>query len=596
MGKPLQQQKKLAQMTLQQMIWISFTLTAVFATLLVGLSFYGRFSHKLQQTARAETRSMLEQASNATVTHLRNMMKVSDTLSYSVIKKADVSSDSLLTPFQLLYDANRNHVESIAFFGADGRLIEAAPHLKVRPDLGVPSQPWYAEAIDHSENIHVTHPTVSHLFATTQGYTWVLPMSRAVSYNDNGRVQTGVLLLQLRYSSLEDILKSVSLEQGTYLYLTDAAGEILYHPQQQLLSSGRATENQLVESALPDGNHSLTFGGKRRDVAVKTVGYIGWKLIGVTPHGTITLNSLQNNLFALFLFCFFFTVLVLLNSYLSRRVTQPIRQLEAAVQQLEAGDWNADLRVGGVYEVRHLGRALADMTAHVQRLMEDIVTEHEAKRKSELTALQNQINPHFLYNTLDIIVWMIENEQKKEAVQAVTALARFFRISLSKGNHIIPVADEIAHVQNYLTIQEMRYKNRFSYRFAVDPAVEQLGTVKLILQPMVENAIYHAMEFMDGDGEIVIRAWREGDDLYFSVRDNGCGMPPERVEELLSGKEISSQRGSGVGVRNVIERIGLLFGQAYGVTIESEPDEGTDVRLHLPAIDYQAMREGRGLR
>ena len=196
--------------------------------------------------------------------------------------------------------------------------------------------------------------------------------------------------------------------------------------------------------------------------------------------------------------------------------------------------------------------------------MQDIVAEHESKRKSEFDTLQSQINPHFLYNTLDIIVWMIENEQKQEAVKVVTALARFFRISLSRGKSIITVRDELEHVRNYLMIQ----------------------------QPLAENAIYHGMEFMDGDGEILIKAYEENGELWFRLSDNGLGMTKEQVDNLLNEEShVSSRRGSGIGVKNVNERIRLYFGEPYGLSIRSEPDEGTVILIHLPAEIYRENME-----
>ena len=205
--------------------------------------------------------------------------------------------------------------------------------------------------------------------------------------------------------------------------------------------------------------------------------------------------------------------------------------------------------------------------------------------------LQNQINPHFLYNTLDVIVWMIENEKSGDAVKAVTALARFFRISLSRGKTVIPVSDEVEHVRNYLMIQEMRFKNKFTYQFDVKEETKQLGTVKLILQPLVENAIYHAMEFMDDDGELTVKAYLEGEELVLSVTDNGCGMTQERAAALLRGDFVQTGKGSGVGLRNVQERIQLVFGEKYGLRILSEPDEGTCIEIHIPAISYEEMKE-----
>ena len=252
--------------------------------------------------------------------------------------------------------------------------------------------------------------------------------------------------------------------------------------------------------------------------------------------------------------------------------------------------------VGGTTETRTLGQAVQKLVDQMRKLTDDIVREHEEKQKSELNALQAQINPHFLYNTLDTIVWMIENEREEDAARAVTALARFFRISLSKGRNIIPVRDELEHVRNYLLIQEMRYKNKFRYEILSEPAVEELSTIKLVVQPIVENAIYHSMDFMDGgDGLIRITARLAEGELQISVEDNGLGMTPQVVEGLLAGSPAAEPRvpgrGSGIGLKNVQDRIRLYFGAQYGVTIDSEPDAGTLVTLHMPTVPFGEMEE-----
>ena len=232
----------------------------------------------------------------------------------------------------------------------------------------------------------------------------------------------------------------------------------------------------------------------------------------------------------------------------------------------------------------------------MQCLAQEAAAEHEAKRKTELNALQAQINPHFLYNTLDIIVWMVENEQPTEAVRLVTALARFFRISLSGGRNVIPVRDELEHVRNYLVIQEMRYKNKFHYQIHAEDETLGLSTIKLMIQPIVENAICHGMEFMDETGLITIDAAIQDGDLVIAVKDNGLGMTEEQVARLLDPNAPPeaaprAKKGSGVGLQNVQSRIRLYFGPGYGLTIESEPDLGTKVTFRLPAIPYGEMED-----
>jgi len=232
----------------------------------------------------------------------------------------------------------------------------------------------------------------------------------------------------------------------------------------------------------------------------------------------------------------------------------------------------------------------------MQIKLSEMEKQKEELRKAELRTLQSQINPHFLYNTLDSVVWMTENGRTQEAVVMLTALARFFRISLSKGSNIIPIGDEIEHARNYLTIQKMRYKNKFSADISVEPGVEKLYTIKLIIQPILENAIYHGMEYADGDGEIHIRAFREGETVVIEVEDNGPGMSEEIVEQLLKPTRdvsVPKAKGSGIGFRNVHQRIQLTFGAAYGLTIRSEPDNGTVVRICLPVLEEEDARKYR---
>jgi len=427
-------------------------------------------------------------------------------------------------------------------------------------------------------------------------YRWVITLSRAVEIMQGSSAHQGVLLLDMSYGSLQQMLDNASLGNGGYLYMISSSGELIYHPKMQLIDAGLEEENNQAAAEYHDGTLQELWHGKTRNITVKSVGYTGWKLIGVTPQQGLSLNSLKTKLFIVFIFSFFLFLLTLINAYISSRITGPIQRLEKSVNALEAGELDTEVYCGGSYEIRHLGRSIGDMAKRIQTLMQDIVEEHESKRKSEFDTLQSQINPHFLYNTLDIIVWMIENEQKQEAVKVVTALARFFRISLSKGKSIIPVRDELEHVRNYLMIQQMRFKNKFSYTIDAAPEVLEYASLKLMLQPLVENAIYHGMEFMDGDGEILIRVTKEEETLRFVIQDNGLGMTSQQAESLLTDRpHVSSVRGSGIGVKNVNERIRLYFGEAYGLSIESEPDEGTAVTICLPAVLYRQMMEKENL-
>ena len=285
------------------------------------------------------------------------------------------------------------------------------------------------------------------------------------------------------------------------------------------------------------------------------------------------------------------TLMIFANQFVALQIAKPLKKLENSLQGIGV-DLRPEIYIGGSPEIQHLGETIRSMVEQLRELTDDIVREQEEKRKSELDALQSQINPHFLYNTLDSIMWMIESERYEEAISMVHALGKLFRISLSKGKNIITVGDELLHARSYLDIQKYRYKNKFTSYFDVEEGIEKYKTIKLIIQPLIENAIYYGMEYMDGEGEIYIRAYTRGNDLFMEVQDNGPGMPREQVEKLLLEDTETRSKGSGIGLRNVHQRIQLYCGWDYGLEIVSEPDEGTTVRIHLPKTEQTASEEG----
>ena len=574
-------------------IFIYFTVSALIMIVLIGAAVYGRLAGWVSDTLRKENQVVINQINLSVDSYLRTIMRLSDSLYYGVIKNADYQAEAEMvdSEMMLLYDNNKDFVSNIALLSKDGELLSAVPAARLKTDLDVTEEKWFKDTLEHSENLHISMPHVQYIFDSSGNqYRWVITLSRAVEVTKGTSTSQGVLLIDMTYESLRYMLDNISLGERGYLYLLGSDGGLIYHPKMQLIDAGLAEENIGIARGYRDGDYQEVYRGEKRDIIVKTVGYTGWKIIGVIPEQGLSLDNLKVKLFMVFMAAFFLFLLAVINAYISARITAPLQELEKSVNALEAGELDAEVYMGGSYEIRHLGRSISDMAKRIQTLMDDIVMEHESKRKSEFDTLQSQINPHFLYNTLDIIVWMIENEQKQEAVKVVTALARFFRISLSKGKSIIPVRDELEHVRNYLMIQQKRFKNKFTYQIEAGPEVFPMASLKLMLQPLVENAIYHGMEFMDGDGEILIRVWQEGEKLIFIIRDNGLGMTKEKAEGLLTGETHSvSGKGSGIGVKNVNERIRLYFGEGYGLSIFSEPDEGTTIQISLPAVSCQEL-------
>lgn len=588
--------------SIQLILSVAFTTVAVMGMLFLGVALMLRFSSSSNAMAAESSQRVLAQVNLNLDSYLRNMMRVSDTVYYRVIKNTDLQREDMARELRdaldLLYAKDREVLVSLAVFDGSGSLVSATPLSELKNSVTPSRESWFTTAMERIENLHFSTPHVQNLFDEPDSrYHWVVSLSRHVELSRGGVMQSGVLLVDMNFSGIERICKEVSLSNGQgYLYLIDGSGEIIYHPRQQLIYAGLQEENNLTAAAYSDGTHTENFQSQRRQVTVKTVGYTGWKLVGVVPVETLRDNYSQLLLFAMFVVIFSIFLLVFVNLRLSEWITAPMKKLELAVRELEKGAESVDFDVDGPYEVEHLSRSVQSMVSTMRHLMEDILRQEEEKRRSELDVLQSQINPHFLYNTLDSVVWMTENGRTQEAVAMLTALARFFRISLSKGSSIIPIGDELEHARNYLAIQKMRYKNKFFADISVEQGVERLYTVKLIIQPILENAIYHGMEYADGDGEIHIRAFREGENMVIEVEDNGPGMPEQVVEQLLNpGISVSAARpgGTGIGLRNVHQRIQLTFGPAYGLTIRSEPDRGTVVRICLPALGENEVRQYR---
>lgn len=572
--------------SIQVVISLSFTIVAVIGMILLGSALLLRFSSSTDALLAEDSRRILDQVNLNLDSYLRSMMRVSDTMYYRVIKNADLAEDSIGAGMNLLYETNRDTVVSIAVFSQNGGLVSTTPLSNLKRQARPEQQEWFTAAAEKIENLHFSTPHVQNLFEDPDYlYRWVVSLSRQVELTRAGAIESGVLLVDMNFGGIEQICKNVDLGESGYLYLIDGDGEIIYHPRQQLIYASLLRENNRAAAGYEDGIHREKFGGETRQVTVKTVGYTGWKLVGVVPAESLASNHIQLRLFGIFVVLFFIFFLVFVNLGVSERIAVPIKALEQSVKELEAGSETVDIAIGGPYEVQHLGNSIRSMVSTMRQLMDDIIRQEESKRKSELDVLQSQINPHFLYNTLDSIVWMIENNRYDDAIVMVTSLARLFRISLSRGRTLITVGEELEHARHYMTIQKMRFKNKFTSEIRADGEALGCETVKLVVQPIVENAIYHGMEYADGDGEILVWAHIEGEDLYIDVTDNGPGMRQEQVDRLLredGGPAAPSRGGSGIGLRNVHQRIQLTYGKPYGLEIESEPDEGTTIRIHLP--------------
>ena len=581
--------KTFAKFNIQSIILsVLMTLSLVTVTVM-GFLLYHRFKLASDKSAVANTEMTVESTIDRLNSSLLDLRQISDAANYNIVQEYDISSQEFTRQFSMLYETNVDKIQSLALYGYDGMLIESEPVATVKDNVKVADQKWYQNARSEIENIHFSTPHVQNLFDDgTFRYHRVVSLSRSVDINDGSTSGSGVLLVDMKYSVLEDMLERINeTSSGIYYFLCSRDGEIIYHPRWTEINRGLFKEKNNKAASYEDGIYEMKTDGQKENIVVGSVAYTGWKLIGVVP------ESVQETSINKFRYYIITTILILVmmllqvNRFISRKISRPIRELDESVKAYEAGAM-PDIYIGGSAEIRHLGYSVQKSYEQIEALMKEIIQQQTERRKSELDALQSQINPHFLYNTLESITWMIEAQRNKEAVVMISELAKLLRVSLSRGKTIISIGDELQHSRSYMNIQRVRYKERFKVEFLIDEEIKNYCIVKLVIQPLLENAIYYGVGNMDedDDGQILIRGEKKGEDIYISIEDNGMGMPEDIRSNILTDNSKVPKHGSGVGVINVHSRISLMFGPEYGLEVYSELDEGTKVVIHIQAIPY----------
>lgn len=409
-------------------------------------------------------------------------------------------------------------------------------------------------------------------------YPWVVSISTRIREKDGTE---RIVVLDSRFSQIASYVDTVGVGNHGYCFIMDQDGTIIYHPQQQLIFAGLKKEDTEKMTARPDGSYEengLIYTIRTREGS-------SWRIAAVSFVDELVEERLKDCLVLLAALLLIVLAATIISSIvLSRYISRPIHSLNQAMGEFEANAEGFSYEpVYGSREVTSLSNAFGHLVIRIQELMNQVRNEEIVLRKTELRALQAQINPHFLYNTLDSIAWMCEEGRTKDAVEMVNALARLFRISISKGHELIPVEKEVEHAKSYLQIQKFRYKNQFQYSFDVQESCLHYYCNKITLQPIIENAIYHGLNRMIDEGFIEIKIFEDGGDVVFTVEDNGVGMTKEQCESILH-KEVKGQTG-GIGIKNVNDRVKIYFGEQYGMKIESELDEGTKVSIRMPKLE-----------
>lgn len=460
-----------------------------------------------------------------------------------------------------------------------GNPLLGLPSAESKKTCRLTSMDWFNQArtADLGETVF-SRPHVQNLYPGEN--PWVVSVTRKVRYWQDDLPHTGILMADMRLEPLEDICRSVTLGDTGYLYILDDSGNIIYHPEQKLMSLELISEENILSEDTQSEDQSM--------VLAQTIEGTNWKLTAsvtsddVAKYSTAFISRVTWVVIALM------AGVLLVALWLSMRIVQPLTDIQVSMQRIERNldDNRMSLPEEGFAEYASLAHSYNVMLRRIRGLMQETVDRQEQLRRMEIGALQEQINPHFLYNTLDSIVRVMETGRTPEAIEMVQALAKLFRLSINNGDYFLTVEQEMDYARNYLTIQQVRYKKRFKYELYMDESIKDLPCPKIILQPLIENSLKHGMSDMPGC-TLIVRARQEGYNIVLSVEDDGLGIPPEKLKKLQemlrddSNIMVKKSR-YGIGLRNTNRRIKLLYGSDYGLTIESEVEERTCVTITFP--------------
>ena len=533
------------------------------------------FLDHAQKTAEEHSVQLIHQVSNSMDVYVETIEKM---VNYIQLELQDTPFFTMESEGASGWDSETAYIRSVLENVANSHREVAGIFIATKEDLYVSTgmsrisrdpfqnERWYREASENPEEIQLISVVTGRNIVTNRSYSIddVFSLAKAVQDPETGEV-LGVILLDIRHDIIQSSINGVTIGEKGFVFVMDQEDNIVYTPVNGIVYRVNPKWVKAMEPM------SVQIQGGSYQIRSELSPYTGWRTVGVFSMDEV-MSSVNTIVYILFTCVIISLVLVVIVSFkFSRTLTNPIFKLKRLMKQAESGDLTVRFNFEHNDEIGELGQSFNHMIARIDQLIQMVYVEQENKRTAEMKSLQEQIKPHFLYNTLDTISWMARDYDAEDIVRLVDALTNMFRIGLSHGKDIITVKEEITHVSNYLYIQKIRYKDKLNYVIHVDESLYAIEVPKLILQPLVENAIYHGVKAKRGGGTITITGVPEGENLVFTVQDNGAGMPQEKVEELnrrMSERSVLDEQKS-FGLFYIRERIQLCYGKGYGVHVES---------------------------
>ena len=489
--------------------------------------------------------------------------------------------DRILSQFETILDS-RSDILNLGIIAENGRMLINNGQRLTNQDLDIHSQEWYTNALEGRESVYLTSSHVQQIISGER--PWVITLSRGIRNKEmgTGQEKEGVFFIDLNYSAISELCDQSMVGNQGYAFIVDADGNIVYHPQQQQLYNELQTEN--IDLVMNAGSDIVTWGDgiNKKMYSISRSEKTGWTVVDCVRVEELLRRSNEAQSIYVLVAIGLMAVALFFSRFVAKSITLPIQRLCDSMERVQEGDFSvSDIVVDSENEIGSLTKSFNVMTQRIHELMAQNIREQEAKRKSELKALQSQINPHFLYNTLDSIIWMAEGKKNEEVVLMTASLARLLRQSISNEDELVSIGQEIEYARGYLTIQKMRYKDKLEFWIEVEPSILNIRLIKLVLQPVIENAIYHGLKYKESRGLLLVKGFMKNGNAVLQVIDDGVGMDQETLDHIYERHKVD-YHSNGVGIYNVQKRLQLYYGNEYGIVYESKPGEGTTATITIP--------------
>lgn len=546
---------------------------------------YGICSRIVEQETNENTVQMIGQVRKSLEFYIQDMQNIIYYLSENAdvrdfLSQSDPSAPRLpalkrnVDGLMSVYSGVHPEIAGILIVNREG--IYASNEMKTITRDFLTADSWYKTSAAANGKTCILNKPLGRNIATSYSTDSILSISRAICAPD-GSCQ-GVILIDLKLDTVKQAIQNITLGKNGFIFVTNNSGDMVYAPVNPVVY--RVRTDRLTN---PSGEMTQNIRSKEYKIIYGSSSLAGLKIIGVFSLDELFANVQLIRYYTVVIGGIMSVLALLTSLFFTSSISKPIRSLRSLMKSAEQGDFEIEFVSRSNDEISQLGESFNHMIVNIKRLIEMLLLVQKSKREAELKTLESQIKPHFLYNTLETIQWMAKQHDAEDIVEIVKAMTNLFRISLNKGREIITVAEEVRHVESYLIIQKTRYEDKLNYTVDCDSAAEKYKIIKLILQPIVENAIYHGIKEKRGPGRIEIRVSAVGRCLRLSVRDDGAGMPPENVvilNDILSGKRVNDLHG--YGLQNVSERLKMAYGKQYGLKIESRLGQYTLVEAVLP--------------